>query len=47
MKELNDLKKLNDPTMTIFANENDILIWYAYLFGPEDTPYSEGIFKVY
>ena len=46
MKEQNDLRELKDPNMIIFINESDILIWYAYLFGPEGTPYSNGVFKV-
>ena len=32
--------------MIIFPKENDILLWYCYLFGPEDSPFNEGIFKV-
>lgn len=32
--------------MIIFPKENDILLWIAYIFGPEDSPYKDGIFKV-
>ena len=32
--------------MIIQVNESDILIWNVYLFGPEDTPFENGIFKV-
>ena len=39
IKELNESSKLIDKTMVVFAKENDILLWYAYLFGPEDSPF--------
>jgi ubiquitin-protein ligase len=32
--------------MVIFPKENDILLWYAFLFGPEESPFKDGIFKV-
>lgn len=47
MKESTDLSKSTDSNIVIFPNENDLLIWYAYLFGPDDSPFRDGIFKVY
>lgn len=38
---------MNDPTMIIYPKENDILLWHAFLFGPEDSPFKDGIFKVF
>lgn len=32
--------------MIVSFNENDIFVWNVYLFGPDDTAYSNGIFKV-
>ncbi|CAD8079505.1 unnamed protein product [Paramecium primaurelia] len=32
--------------MTYKINQTDILIWYFYLFSPEETPLENGIFKV-
>jgi len=46
MKEQSEVTKLSDPTMVIYPKENDMLLWYAFLFGPEDSPFKDGIFKV-
>ena len=46
MKEQSEVVKLQDPTMVIYPKENDILLWYAFLHGPEDSPFKLGIFKV-
>ena len=32
--------------MIIFPKENDLLQWFSYLQGPEDSPFGKGIFKV-
>jgi ubiquitin-protein ligase len=47
MKEQSETSKLTDPTMVIYPKESDILLWFAFLFGPEDSPYQDGIFKVF
>lgn len=39
IKELNESSKLVDKTMVVYAKDTDILLWYAYLFGPEDSPF--------
>lgn len=46
MKEQIQTSKMNDPTMIIYPKESDILLWHAFLFGPEDSPFKNGIFKV-
>ena len=45
-KELQELQR--DPPTGISANphECNIFIWDACIFGPEDTPYENGIFKL-
>lgn len=46
-KEYEEL--INDPLTNCSANpinENDILQWSAKIYGPKDTPYENGIFKL-
>lgn len=46
-KEYEEL--INDKLTNCSANpinENDILQWTAKIFGPKDTPYENGIFKL-
>ena len=45
-KDLQELQK--DPPTGISANpsDSDIFHWTACIFGPEDTPYENGIFKL-
>ena len=45
-KDLQELQK--DPPTGISAtpHECNIFIWDAFIFGPEDTPYENGIFKL-
>lgn len=46
---LRDFKKLQeDPPEGLTASpvEDDILKWEAILFGPEDTPWDGGIFRL-
>jgi ubiquitin-conjugating enzyme E2 A len=49
MRLINDFKRLEkEETNGIFASpqENNILIWEAVIFGPEDTPWEGGSFKL-
>ncbi|KAL9644237.1 hypothetical protein ABK040_005698 [Willaertia magna] len=46
---MRDFKKMsNDPPQGISATpkENDIMFWDAVIFGPEDTPWEGGTFKL-
>ena len=43
-----ELKKINDeniPNITILPPEN-ILIWYAKIYGPKDSPFENGVFDI-
>lgn len=47
VRELADLRK--DPPLNCSAgpvDEADVFIWEGVLFGPDDSPYSGGVFKV-
>ena len=46
MKELNDI--INDDNVCISAgpNDADIFSWNAYIIGPTNTPYENGLFKL-
>ena len=46
MKEAAEVSKHKDPNFLLMFNENDILSWTVFLQGPEESPYSEGIFEV-
>lgn len=39
---------LQDPPdgVSCVPTENDIMIWNAVIFGPDDTPFEDGIFKL-
>ena len=46
---INDLKRLEkEETSGIFASpqENNIMVWEAVIFGPDDTQWEGGIFKL-
>ena len=46
-RELKQIK--NEPIPGCFANlidENDVYHWEAYIYGPEDSPYEGGKFKL-
>jgi ubiquitin-protein ligase len=44
-KEALEAQKFKEKTF-LLTFQDDMLQWTAYLFGPEDSPYSEGIFEV-
>ncbi|KAI5191192.1 ubiquitin-conjugating enzyme E2 A [Nematocida minor] len=48
-KIMRDMKKLlEDPLDNILAvpSKEDIMDWRAIIFGPEDTPFEEGVFEL-
>ena len=44
-KELSQAMNNKIPGITI-ENPTDIMVWYATINGPKDTPYEDGIFKI-
>jgi ubiquitin-conjugating enzyme E2 D/E len=47
IRELADLRK--DPPLNCSAgpiNEEDMFVWEGIIFGPDDSPYTGGVFKV-
>lgn len=46
---LRDLKKLQEDTPSGICAapcDNNILVWHAVIFGPADTPFEDGTFKL-
>ncbi|XP_055351194.1 ubiquitin-conjugating enzyme E2 A-like [Paramacrobiotus metropolitanus] len=46
---LTDFKKLQEdspPGVSAAPTENNIMIWNAVIFGPADTPFEDGTFKL-
>jgi len=46
---MRDFKKLQDDSpagICAAPTEDNILIWEAYIFGPQDTPFEDGTFKL-
>ena len=33
-------------SITAEPDENDIMLWYAIILGPDDTPWEGGVFKL-
>lgn len=46
IKEASEAAKLRDPNIILIADEKNLYNWTAFLLGPEDSPFSEGIFEV-
>jgi ubiquitin-conjugating enzyme E2 D len=50
-KEINDLKSETtvDPQNAVFSispSEDNMFLWSGYIFGPSDSPYQGGVFKI-
>eukprot|EP00053_Salpingoeca_punica_P007033 m.65115 g.65115 ORF g.65115 m.65115 type:complete len:166 (-) comp13968_c0_seq2:615-1112(-) len=46
---MKDFKGLQaDPPVGVMGapTDNNIMLWHAVIFGPEDTPFEDGIFKL-
>ncbi|KAL4472949.1 hypothetical protein ABPG72_020643 [Tetrahymena utriculariae] len=47
LKEANEAAKLKEKeNFVLLFDENDIYKWKAFIVGPEDSPYSDGIFEL-
>jgi peroxin-4 len=46
IKELNEAKKFKEANILLTAKIEDCYCWRGYLFGPDDSPYKDGIFEV-
>ena len=46
LKEYKEIKQNPVENCNIIPNEDDIYYWNGVLFGPEDTPYEGGVFKI-
>lgn len=46
MKDLNRIEKEADDSIMASPNENDLYNWEAIIFGPENTPWEGGVFKL-
>ena len=42
-KNVDELAQLN---IIAYPNDDNMYIWIAYIHGPKDTPYENGIFKL-
>ena len=46
---MRDLKKIQDDPATGVSGpplEHNIIVWNALIFGPENTPFKDGTFKL-
>lgn len=44
--EFNNIEELNKLNIIAYPKDDNMYIWHAYIYGPNDTPYSNGIFKL-
>lgn len=47
LKEANEAAKMKEKDNFILSFEaSDIFKWHAFVFGPADSPFSDGIFEL-
>ncbi len=46
MKELAEAKKFKESNILLTTRNEDLYTWKAFLFGPDSSPYKDGIFEV-
>jgi len=46
VKELAEAKKFKEPNILLCNLNDDVYTWKGYLFGPNDSPFKEGIFEI-
>lgn len=47
IKEHNESKKNNDPNIILHTTPDEMFkTWTGFLFGPEESPYKDGIFEI-
>jgi len=46
VKELAEAKKFKEPNILLTNLNDDVFIWKGYLFGPDNSPYKDGIFEI-
>lgn len=45
-KELQELKKNPEEDMVLYPEEDTIMRWKAFIRGPKDTPFEDGVFEL-
>ena len=46
LKELADIRRYKETDVVLIPEDGNVLLWTAYIEGPEDTPYEGGTFKL-
>ena len=46
VKEMAEAKKYTESNILLAAKGEDLFVWTAYLFGPEGSPFQDGIFEL-
>jgi len=46
IKELAEAKKFKEPNILLMNLNDDVFTWKGYLFGPDNSPYKDGIFQI-